>query len=295
MPVLFDLPQHHSDHERDHDGVHMDHGARAPVRYGEQFELVLAQVTEDALDRPAEGLGNLCFVCSMSGRFLPLLPQPPAKADDAFRALSVVFELGPTRAIGGLLEVVDPALCPLHVGVALPGPTLLLETDELGFRDVALVGERNEQCILQHLLREAIARSAAVPEREAGSDRIGQALRLPLAGEEGPRELDALLAFAVSCRVPRVVEPGREQHDLAFSAVQLVALCDLLAGVDELAAPLVPAIEERRVGVRLLEQLEDMLSGEPHDVRIVLSHSGPATGPRECGTTPRTTPGGRPA
>src|SRR5258706_3361367 len=56
---------------------------------------------------------------------------------------------------------------------------------------------------------------------------------------------------------PALVEPGRDQQDLAFSAVQLVALCDLLAGVDEPAAPLVSVIEERRVGVRLLGQLED--------------------------------------
>ena len=126
---------------------------------------------------------------------------------------------------------------------------------------------------MQDVARESVAGVRAPGGRQAGRDDVRKALRLPMAGEEGLGKLDAFLASSVlPCRVSGVVEPGRQQQDVAFGAVELVALRDLAAVVDQPAAALEPAVDEGNVRARVAEQLEHVPSGKPDDFRIRFAH-----------------------
>ncbi len=172
-----------------------------------------------------------------------------------------------------LLQEVDPVPGPLRVGIDLAGAVLLLEAEQLRVFQVVLAGKRSEQSVVQDVARESVAGVRAPGGRQAGREGVRKALRLPMAGEEGLGKLDAFLAASVlPCRVSGVVEPGRKQQDVCFRAIELIALCDLAAVVDQPAAALEPAVDEGNVRARVAEQLEHVPSGKLDDFRIRFAH-----------------------
>jgi hypothetical protein len=151
-----------------------------------------------------------------------------------------VLELGPAGTVGALLELIDPAPGPVDVRPALPRPALFLETEKLGLLEVLLAGEGSKQGVVQHIAGKLAAGLVRVERLQAIGDDVGQALGLPVAGEQLPGDLDALLPAAPIDREGGIVEPGREHQHLALGPVQLSALRDLLGVVDQRAVRLKP-------------------------------------------------------
>ena len=252
----------------------MDHRRGAAVCEHHQLHGHLGEEVEDALHRLAGALGDLRFVGLLRRRLLLLLAEELVQLHQIRLAALVVLDLRVAGPVAVVLDEPDALLGPFHVGEPLPRPALLLQPEEVRLADEVLVRHRREQRVVQDLVQGLVLRGR-LGRRDASGDGVDQFLRLAAVGEEGARQLDALLPIAVGHdRICGVVEPGCEEDDAGVAVVQRRLLRDLLAGADDVPAAL-EAVEQQRIsGARRPEEVEDVLGGLPYDPFVLLAHDG---------------------